>query len=234
MEYLNRFAALSLDTHSEPSTTPPYPPTIPPNEKEQHAEMVAKIWKIDDEMKNTRFRNWKNDDTGFSSLVGRRTQQQQQGPADKTTETTHSFPSAFNSSSSSSSSYRTSSKFERSKPKIINTSSNTEFPSLASAKPKATGAWSKSFASTVSEMAERERIVNEDLIKTEEIERTRREAERPTGMVIGNRFRRRLEDILVEEQDDEYSRYDDNAFPDDLYEPTVEMETANDYAETEL
>jgi hypothetical protein len=87
-------------------------------------------------------------------------------------------------------------------------------------------------------MAERERIVNEELMKTEEIERTRRQAEMPTVMPIvmpiGNRFRRRLEDILVEEQDDEYSRYDDNAFPDDVYEPTIEMETANDYAETEL
>jgi len=239
MEFLNQFAALSMDTHSEPSTTPPYPPvrgTTPPAEKLQNAAMIAKIWEIDDKMKNTRFRNWKNDaeDTGFSSLIGRKTSQQQQQQQQQ--EASHSFPSAFSTGSS-----RPSVKFERSKPKIINTSSNIEFPSLGSAKSKTTGAWAssssssktKSFASTVSEMAERERIENEEQMMAEQVEKHRRHMEMISTMPIANRFRRRLEDILVEEQDDEYNRCDDNAFPDDVYEPTIEMDVPNDYSGVE-
>lgn len=232
MDMLNRFAALDMSSDSDsPSHTPPYPPTrgtTPPAEKVRDAVAIANIWKIDEEMKNTRFRDWKNDNdnNGFSSTVSRKA-------TNRTT--AGGFQSTFNTSRAHGPPSLGPVKFERAKPKILNTSSNAEFPSLGGPKLKTAGVWgngnvsesssnrnTKSFASTVSEMAERERIANEEQMIAEEAERRRRYMESQT-LPIASRFRRRLEDILLEEQDDDDNRYDDNAFPDDNHEPDMDL-----------
>lgn len=79
----------------------------------------------------------------------------------------------------------------------------------------------KSFATTVTQMAEHEREVEDQRLRDHAAVERRYRLDR-ASLPIANRFRRRLEDILVEEHEDDYGRHDDNAFQDDNYVPSID------------
>ena len=70
-------------------------------------------------------------------------------------------------------------------------------------------------------MAERQQAAEDQRMRDNASEERRHRLDM-ASLPIANRFRRRLEDILVEERDEESTRYDDNAFPDDNYVPTID------------
>lgn len=209
----NPFAVLDMDSYDEDSIrssrTPTYPPT-PLTVVE-----VEYIKKLDDEMKNSRFRTWKRDEPTVDNLFAGAKERE--------------FPSSFGRQKdelSLSRSNRSGLYQPPHKPRPLNSNSAIDFPSLSAPAKVSTGAsktWGDSFAKKVADLAEREREreTKEEQRRIEETEeRHCRMSDMQSIPVFSSRFRRTLEDILAEDDTYEDCEYD-NAFPDDDYEPST-------------
>lgn len=198
----NRFAALDMDSIDEGSVRSSKTPTFEPTPLTT-AE-VSYVRKLDSEMKNTRFRSWAQEETTSNNRFGT--------VPGKERETTWS-----RKTSSQRSGYQ-----PQHKPRPINSTSVVDFPSLGAPAKVSSGAsktWGDSFAKKVADLAERERQAEEEQRYREEVERRQRMSDMHSIPIFASRFRRTLEDILAEE--DAYDGHqDEDAFPDDDYEPS--------------
>ena len=220
----NRFAALSTSETPRPQS-PPYPPTP------LTAAEVAYVRKLDEEMKTTpqetsgRFRSWARDSDSASSTQnifggGRKSQQ----PYSRTPTVRQEDIAASEGKYRPPAFREAIVKAKKAAP--LDSSSAEQFPSLgggASAPKKAWGP-SQTFAKKVADLAERER--NDEIRrKLEEEDEERRRMRESVVIHISNRFRRPLEAVLTEGDDEGM----DQGFDDDHYEPSNRYEMSDDY-----
>lgn len=217
----NRFAALAVDNSSEESSkTPRYAPT--PLTRDE----VAYVRKLDAEMKGTdRFRGWTregdNENSGNTQSIFGGNRRQRMAAAAPTVRQ--------EDIAASEGKYRPPAIREaitQAKKKApIDSSSVEQFPSLGgsgSGAPKRawTASGAQSFAKKVADLAEREQ--NEEMRRRLEEEENERRRVRETVVIsFSSRFRRPLEDVLADDDDDL-----DQGFDDDHYDPSTRYEEA--------